>query len=162
MTSTKRNGVAARKINLLLSLFAVANLVACTYGDKVAVGRDHYAPVPQQKVIVLLAFPDDPSTYKTIGMVSAHGAALASDQAVYGKLQKSAADLGADAVVVGAAARNYRCSLPGQASTTGNVNLYSNGSGGYYSGSYSGNTYYTPPTPLYGLDVNGVAIKYLK
>ena len=154
--------MAVNKINLALSLFAAANLVACTFGDKVAVGTDHYAPVPQQKVTVLLAFPDDPSTYKTIGMVSAHGAALASDQAVYGKLQKSAADLGADAVVVGQAARNYRGSLPGQATTTGNVNLYSNGSGNYYSGNYSGNTTYTPPTPMYGLDVDGVAIKYLK
>ena len=153
--------MAVNKINLLLSLVAAANLAACTYGDKVIVGTDHYAPVPQQKVAVLLAFPDDPSTYKTIGIVSAHGAALASDQAVYGKLQKSAADLGADAVVVGEAARNYRGSLPGEATTSGNVNLYSNGSSGYYSGNYSGTTSYTPPMPLYGLDVNGVAIKYI-
>lgn len=149
------------KINVLVTFVAVMNLAACTYGDKVVVGTDHYAPVPQQKVAILLAFPDDPSTYKTIGIVSAHGAALASDQAVYGKLQKSAADLGADAVIVGEAARNYRGSLPGQASSSGTVNYYNNG-GNNYSGNYSGNTYYTPPTPLYGLDVNGVAIKYVK
>jgi hypothetical protein len=153
--------MSVNKIFLLLTLVIMANLIGCTFGDKVAVGSEHYAPVPQQKVTILLQFPDDPSTYKTIGMVSAHGDPIAGDQAVYGKLQKSAADLGADAVVVGAAARNYRGSLPGRASTSGTVDMYNNG-GNYYSGNYSGNTYYTPPTPMYGLDINGVAIKYVK
>ncbi len=140
----------------LLSLLAVL-LSGCTGGYKTVVGSQTYAPVPLAHVSILVAFPDE-GTYRVIGLVTAKGAALASNDAVYRKFRKSGADLGADAVVVGQAAMAYRGTLPGRAYSSGDVNLSQNGSG--YSGYYSGSTSYTPPTPLYGLDVNGVAIKY--
>jgi hypothetical protein len=145
-------------VGIFVSLVLVSS--GCTNGYKTVIGGQSYAPVPMQHTAILLSFPEE-GTYKVIGTVSSRGAPLAGDDAVYRKLQKASADLGADAVVVGSAAMAYRCSLPGHAYTSGDVNVYSNG-GRYYSGSYSGTTTYTPPMPMYGLDVTGVAIRYTK
>jgi hypothetical protein len=148
------------KLTTFWLIFTAAILLCgCTRGYKTVIGGESYAPVPIEKVAVLLQFPADETTYKVIGIVSSHGAALASDDAVYRKLQKSSADLGADAVVVGEAARNYRGTI-GNASSNGTVYGQAN-SNGSYSGTYSGNTSYSS-VPLYGLDVGGVAIKYVK
>lgn len=140
---------------LVLSVF----LTSCTSGYKTVVGNETYAAVPEKSVAVLLAFPPE-GTYKPIGVVHSRGAALASDDAVYRKFRKAAADMGADAVIVGQEATNFRGFLPGHANTTGSVDIYRNGSSNYYSGDYSGTTTYTPPTPMYGLDVRGIAIRY--
>lgn len=141
---------SVRFILLLAGLFLLGG---CTRGYKTVIGGDTYAAVPMDKTATLLAFPEEGS-YKVIGIVTAKGAPLASDTSVYRKLQKGAADLGADAVVVGEAARVYRGTIPGEAYTHGNVNLNS--------GNYSATTSYSPPTPMYGLDVRGIAIKYQK
>jgi len=141
-----------------LLLLSALILVGCTAGYKTPIGDRTYAPVPEQTVAILLQFPPD-GTYDVIGILTAKGAPLAGSDSVYRKFRKSGADLGADGVVVGRAAMAYRGTLSGEAYTTGGVDVYNNG-GGYYSGYYSGTTTYTPPQPMYGLDVNGVAIKY--
>ncbi len=142
-----------------LVLLSAILLFGCTRGYKTVIGGQIYAPVPQEHVTLLLQFPDE-GTYKVIGIVTAKGAALASDNAVHRKFQKAAADLGADAVVIGQEAMAYRWTAPGYGYTTGGVNIYRNGS--QYYGDYSGTTTYSPPTPIYGLDVKGVAIRYIE
>jgi hypothetical protein len=146
--------VAAVKLSALWSVFvATILLCGCTRGYKTVIGSETYAAVPPQHVAILIAFPS--RAYTVIGLVHSHGAALASDDAVYRKFQKSAADMGADAVVVGNAAMNYRGTI-NQGSTSGSV--YGTGyNSASYSGSYSGVS-----VPLYGLDVTGVAIRYGK
>ncbi len=139
---------------------AVLFLAGCTGGYKTVIGDKTYAPEPLAHVAILLQFPDDQDSYRVIGIVTAKGAAMASQDSVYRKFRKAGADLGADAVIVGQAAMEYRGTLPGQAYSSGSVNLYQNGSG--YSGGYSGTTSYRPPMPLYGLSVNGVAIRYTR
>jgi hypothetical protein len=140
------------RIATLLALIIV--LTGCTRGYKTVIGGETYAAVPMKHVVILTAFPDE-GTYKVIVLVHSHGAAMASDDAVYRKFQKAAADMGADAVVVGSAAMNYRGTIE-QGSTSGSI--YATGpNSANYSGSYSGAS-----VPLYGLDVTGVAIRYTK
>ena len=81
-------------------------IAGCTSGYKAPGGATPLAPVPRQKVAILQSFPDS-STYKVIGNVAAGGAALATKESVYAKLQKCAADLGADAVIVSSASREH-------------------------------------------------------
>ena len=61
-------------------------------------GTERFAAVPAERVEILLAAPARP--FKQIGIVSALGGAFSSDVAMYKKLRKAAADLGADAVMV--------------------------------------------------------------
>jgi hypothetical protein len=61
-------------------------------------GPDRYPPVPAERVDVLSSAPSRP--FKQIGVVSAMGGAFSSDVAMDRKLEKAAADLGADAVVI--------------------------------------------------------------
>jgi len=133
-------------------------LAGCTGGYKTVIGGQTYDPVPLAHCEVLLHVPPV-GTFVEIGLVTAKGAAAASDTAVYRKLQKTAADMGADAVIVGSAAQAYRGTTSGYAITTGGVAMHSTGNGNY-SGGYAGNTTYIPPEPLYGLDVSGIAIKF--
>ncbi len=163
----------------LLGLSLLA-LVGCTYGSKVKIGGDSYAPVTQDKVQILLTAPTQPS--HVIGMVTARGAKLASTEQVYAKLQKSAADLGADAVIVTEEAIKTYFTIPGHtdthtttsvtgtADTTGTATVYGNGNGATVNGqsttNYTGQaqtnsqTTYTPPEDITGLEVRGLAIKF--
>ena len=111
------------------SIIVVAILSGCVYGSGVPIGSDHYTPTSSQKVIILTESPD-PSTYKVVGTVRASGAPAASKESVYSKLQKYAADLGSDAVIVTEASRGHRAN--------------------------------TDFGPMYGWDVAGMAIKYIK
>jgi hypothetical protein len=148
------------------SLFAASALllVGCTYGGSVKTGDITYAPVPQEHVAILFVPPDRP--YKEIGMVSARGAHLAADARVYAKLQKAAADIGADAVIVTSAQDKVNYIAPGTVDTSGTA--YTTGSvqgnGDYATGQattqYSGTSYYTPPQAITGLHTDGIAIKY--
>lgn len=82
-----------------LAIFALISTGCTTYGYKTRSGPTSYPPVPFQNVEIL----DQPPVreYKVIGMVSVLGGAhfVTSDTDVYRKLQKSAASLGADAVI---------------------------------------------------------------
>lgn len=150
------------------SLVAVTILAGCTYGTKIKVGGQSYAPVPISHVQVLTGPP--PTPFTVIGIVSAKGAHLASDSSVYRKLQKAAADLGADAVIVGSEAVVPYGTIPGSSYTYGNesatVNAYASGVGnsvygnGYGYGTFNSTTTYTPPVTLTGLVVKGTAIKF--
>ncbi|HET9373901.1 MAG TPA: hypothetical protein VFO40_02950 [Chthoniobacterales bacterium] len=67
-------------------------------GIQIAKGTERFAAVPAERVEILFASPARP--FKQIGIVSAMGGAFSSDVAMYAKLRKAAADLGADAVIV--------------------------------------------------------------
>jgi hypothetical protein len=87
---------------LLFSILAAT--VACCLsscsegGYKTTTGSYHYSAVPAQNVDILFTSPNRP--YKQIGIVSALGMNWSSDVAMDKKLQKCAADLGADAVIL--------------------------------------------------------------
>src|ERR1700729_4065998 len=106
------------------ALMSCLALVGCTYGGSVKTGDVTYAAVPQEHVTILFKAPDRP--YKEIGMVSARGAHLASDARVYAKLQKAAADIGADAVIVTSAEDKVNYIAPGTVSSSGTA--YTTGS----------------------------------
>lgn len=135
-------------------------LAGCTYGSGVALNGEHYRPVPEEHVAVLLEAPKMP--YKVIGIVKAKGAHLASDASVYRKLQAAAAELGADAVIVESAAEKPRWLLPGQSYTNGTSNLNSTliGDTAYGTGTYNETTTYMPSQMIAGLTVEAQAIRY--
>ena len=70
---------------------------ACTYGTKIRVGPT-LPPVPANHVQVLSTAPQRP--YRQVGIVSVAGANLSLEAQIIRKLQKTAADIGADAVIV--------------------------------------------------------------
>jgi hypothetical protein len=83
----------------LLTLGVTILLSACTtWGSKMAMGDQRYAPVKTEHVVVLFDKPARP--YKEIGLVSSLGGWFASDGDNYHKMQMAAAQLGADAVIV--------------------------------------------------------------
>jgi hypothetical protein len=74
-------------------------LSSCSEGGyKTTTGSYRYSAVPAQNVDILFTPPNRP--YKQIGIVSALGMNWSSDVAMDKKLQKCAADLGADAVIL--------------------------------------------------------------
>ena len=88
----------------IVAVACVALLVGCSVGYKMPTGSDRYAAVPAGQVEILFAPPNRP--YKQIGLVSAE--TYYPTTAMYAKLQKAAADLGADAVIVtSSTAANY-------------------------------------------------------
>jgi hypothetical protein len=90
---------------LRLALVAAACLFSgcAEAGYKMSTGETRYAPVPAQHVEILFSPPNRP--FKQIGIVSALGMNWSSDVAMDKKLQKSAADLGADAVILNGSAQ---------------------------------------------------------
>jgi hypothetical protein len=122
----------------LVLLAGVLLLTGCAYGYKTAVGSERYKPVDVKHVAILLENPK--KAYSTIGIVRALGGTMNSDSSVYAKLQKSAADLGADAVIV-----------------QGQQNTYL---GQQTNGQVIGNSYTATSNATYGVEVKGIAIKY--
>lgn len=158
-------------MNIRFSIVALSciSLFGCTYGTKIRLSGAHYPPVPLEQVQILLAPPNRPST--TIGIVRARGAQLASAESVYRKLQKAAADLGADAVLVNSESVEPYATLPGHSYTSGTEYVSGHatargyGDTVYASGSATGNynetTTYVPPMTFSGTVVKGVAIKFI-
>jgi hypothetical protein len=88
-----------KRKRLITLLLIPALLSGCsTYGYKTRIGEDTYPPVDYRKVQLLFGAPAQP--YKLIGVVSVQGGALASYGDMCQKLIKSAALIGADAVIV--------------------------------------------------------------
>jgi hypothetical protein len=126
----------------LLSLF----LVGCDteWGYKLPRGSEKFTAVSADQVEILFGPPNRP--FKQIGIVSVLGGAFSSDVAMYAKLRKAAADLGADAVIVSGQSQSF-ASVPGVQSTivTGNTAITT---GGSYAFSYPKN--------------QGIAIRYIR
>jgi hypothetical protein len=98
-------------------------------------GSEKFAVVPAERVEILFGPPNHP--FKQIGIVSVLGSTFSSDVAMYQKLRKAAADLGADAVIVSGQSQSF-ASVPGVQSTvvTGNTAITT---GGAYAFSYPKN-----------------------
>src|SRR6516164_1191322 len=75
-------------------------LAGCnTWGSKMAMGDQHYAPVRSEHVVIFFEKPARP--YMEIGLVSSLGGWFASDGDNYHKMQMAAAALEADAKAAG-------------------------------------------------------------
>jgi hypothetical protein len=138
-----------------------------TYGFKTPLGENTYSPVDYHKVQLL--FGVSPRPYQVIGVVSVDGGVFASYGDMCRKLVKSAAVLGADAVIVTGEGNNQaiipgvstsynNCSAYGSATAT----AYGNTVNAYGNGSYSGTTTtYASPTYIANMPTNkGLAIKF--
>jgi len=87
---------------MLLVLVVSACLASCTtWGYKTSTGAKKYPPTRFEMVQVLFESPA-PESYEQIGFCSVLGGAsfITPDTDMLRKLQKSAADLGADAVIL--------------------------------------------------------------
>jgi hypothetical protein len=143
------------------------SLTACSsiteWGYKVPTGPERFAAVPAGRVEILFAPPARP--FKQIGIVSALGGAFSSDVAMYKKLRKAAADLGADAVVVSGQSQGIM-TAPGTQTTFGNAYTTANITGNRYNATLTGNT--TSAATTVGMPAmtfsypksQGIAIKY--
>jgi hypothetical protein len=86
---------------LVFAMLAAALVSGCTtWGSKTPMGPNRYAPTSFQQVRILWNEPTEP--YEEVGLVSVLGGAafITQETDMLRKLQKSAADLGADAVIV--------------------------------------------------------------
>ncbi len=90
----------------LLAMLSVCFAGCSTWGYKMPTGNVKYAPVPARQVEILFAMPTD-RKYEQIGICSVLGGAFAPDTDMLAKLRKSAADMGADAVVLHAESNAY-------------------------------------------------------
>jgi hypothetical protein len=77
--------------------FTGCNSALNVWGDTVRMGKK-YPPVAAENVIILFEKPS--KKYEVIGLVSALGGAWTSDGVMFKSMQKSAAVLGADAIIV--------------------------------------------------------------
>ena len=148
---------------LSIVAFAILGFSACSsiteWGYKMPTGPDRYAAVPSERVDVLFNSPSRP--FKQIGIVSAMGGAYSSDVAMDRKLQKAAADLGADAVIIVGQSQGIM-TVPGTQTTLAS----SNTSGTVAAGSFNAQTTTTAttigmPAMTFGYPKSqGIAIKY--
>lgn len=145
------------------------SLTACSsiteWGYKVPTGPERFAAVPAEQVEILFTPPARP--FKQVGIVSALGGAFSSDVAMYKKLRKAAADLGADAVVVTGQSQGLM-TAPGVQTTLGNASTTANVTGNRYNAALIGNTTSTATTvgiPAMTFSYpksQGIAIKYTR
>jgi hypothetical protein len=112
----------------LVSLF----LAGCEWGYKMPTGSERFAAVSPERVDILFAAPNRP--FKQIGILSAMGSTSSSDVAMYTKLRKAAADLGADPVMVSGQSQGV-ISVPG-VQTTSLVGITAITTGGSFLASY--------------------------
>jgi hypothetical protein len=82
------------------TLVTLAVAGCTTWGSKTPMGPSRYAPTNFQQVRILWSDPSEP--HEEIGLVSVLGGAafITQETDMLRKLQKSAADLGADAVII--------------------------------------------------------------
>jgi hypothetical protein len=150
-------------------LVLTALLPACSsiteWGYKMPTGTERFAAVPAERVDILFSVPARP--FKQIGIVSAMGGAFSSDVAMYAKLRKAAADLGADAVIVTGQSQGIM-TAPGSQTTIGSANTVGSITPMGYGASVNANTTSTAttvgmPSMTFSYPKNqGIAIKYTK
>lgn len=153
----------------LLLAVAFTQSGCTTYGYKTPLGETTYAPVDYHKVKLLFGPPT--AKYDVIGVVSVQGGTWASPGDMYQKLIKSAAALGADAVIV-TGEGSEKAIIPGVSTTLGNASTYGNATANYYGNTVDayGNanttasaTTYSSPTYIADMPTNkGLAIKFSK
>lgn len=138
-----------------------------TWGYKTRMGDRVYPPVPYQHVQVFFGWPQRP--FEQIGICSVLGGAFATDVDMYQKLQKSAALMGADGVVVTGEGHNTAM-MPGYSNTTSSG--YAVGAATYnpinrtaYAAAAEvgqSNTTYMPATSIALPTNKGIAIKFIE
>lgn len=109
----------------LTATIALPLLAGCTtWGSKMPTGPNRYAPTSFQQVRILWEPPQEP--YEEIGMVSVLGGAafITQETDMLRKLQKSAADLGADAVIVMREGATRASMVAGGGGASGVANAY--------------------------------------
>jgi len=141
-----------------------------TYGYKTAIGEHSYPPVDWHKVKLLFGAPAQP--YEVIGVVTVDGGTWATAGDMYKKLIKSAAELGADAVIVSGEGSYGTMTIPGVSTTTGSATTYANASATANGNTVDANGEATTTanattysTPTYGAVLprdKGLAIKFTK
>ena len=91
---------------ILISLISIS-LVSCTTGSGTRTSRRLYQPTQAANVEIL--FREPKQAYTVIGPGSSFGVPIAAENAMYRAVQKEAAELGADAVLIEGAGvgRNY-------------------------------------------------------
>jgi hypothetical protein len=155
-------------VSRIFLALAVSLLAGCsTWGYKSRVGDKVYPPVPYQHVQIMYSWPNRP--FEQIGICSVSGGVLATGVDMWRKLQKSAALLGADAVVI-MGEGSTQVTMPGYANTTSQAAAvgaakYNPSSqtavGAAYAVGQSQTTYMPPST--YSLPNNrGFAIKFIE
>ena len=83
-----------------LILLAITSVIlsACTKGSGTRTSRRLYQPTHSSDVEILFREPTQPFT--VVGPVSSFGAPIAAENAMYRAVQKEAAELGANAIIV--------------------------------------------------------------
>lgn len=86
------------KIQFILMVMPILFVGCGTVGGGTRTTSTIYQPTNAASIQILFEKPSRP--YEIIGQVRGQGGALASDEAIYRAMQKEAAELGADAVLV--------------------------------------------------------------
>src|SRR4029077_2000784 len=87
-----------KKLSIIIGLLCAVALPACTMGSGTRTSRRLYQPTKSSDVEIL--FREPTKLFTVVGPVSSLGAPLAAENAMYRAVQKEAAELGADAVIV--------------------------------------------------------------
>lgn len=160
------NGTKQQLSLFLLSAATVALFSGCsTWGFSSRMGDSVYPPVRYEHVQVLTYWPQ--RQFEQIGICSVSGGAFATGVDMYRKLQKSAAKLGADAVVI-TGEGSSQVTLPGHATTTSQAaavgaatyNPASRTAVGAAYGVGQSQTTYMPPSTFDLPNNRGIAIKF--
>ena len=148
-------------------VFALLVAGCSTWGFKSRIGDKIYPPVQYQRVQILYAWPSQP--FEQIGICSVSGGAFASGVDMWRKLQKSAAQLGADAVVITGEGHS-QATMPGYSTTTGQASAVGAAAYNPYTGTAVGAGYavgqsqttYMPPMSFNLPNNQGFAIKFIR
>jgi hypothetical protein len=122
-----------------ISIICSSLLFGCVQSGSVPMGNRYTAVAP---VTVQILFQPPSWRYEQIGIVTCLGAQAASDASVYRELQRQAAVLGADAVLV----------ISSQPATQGGFASYN---------AWSGYGFAAGPSVI-GLKLSGIALKRIK
>ena len=87
-----------KKLSIIIGLLCAVALPACTMGSGTRTSRRLYQPTKSSDVEILFREPTKPFT--VVGPVSSFGAPIAAENAMYRAVQKEAAELGANAIIV--------------------------------------------------------------
>ena len=87
-----------KKLSIIIGLLCAVALPACTMGSGTRTSRRLYQPTKSSDVEILFREPTKPFT--VVGPVSSLGAPLAAENAMYRAVQKEAAELGANAIII--------------------------------------------------------------
>ena len=87
-----------KKLPIIIGLLCAVILSACTMGSGTRTSRRLYQPTKSSDIEILFREPTRPFT--VVGPVSSFGAPIAAENAMYRAVQKEAAELGANAIII--------------------------------------------------------------